>query len=90
MKPQQAQSKEYKLSISYYNAFSSEAGRAVFKDLVVRFYDPLILIEGKVDALTIAYREGQRSVVLEIINMLRNAKHPEIFERDLDEYIAEE
>ncbi len=85
---EQNQTPEYKRVLSYYNTFCTEAGKAVFKDLLAMFYDTSGYASG--DTGEVIYHEGQRSVVQHIISALRQSKHPEMFERNLDDFIKEE
>ncbi len=84
MKKSHLESEAYKRVKLYEETFSTESGKAVLKDLRRLFYDTEIYIPG--DPYGTAFTLGQRSVVMLIRDMLRNSKHPELFEEVLDEY----
>lgn len=75
---EQPDNKEYKRVLYYFETFSSEPGMAVLKDMRSIYYDRQSYVPGDPDQT--AFREGQRSVVFEILSALKSSKHPEIFE----------
>ena len=60
------------LAKSYAAAFNGGAGREVLDDLIKRFDDRLSYVKG--DPYETAFREGQRSVLITIRNMIAQAK----------------
>jgi len=83
-KKEQPASPEFKRVKLYYETFSTESGKAVLKDLRNSFYDAQSYVPG--DPYATAFSEGCRSVVLGILNALKQSQHPELFEESLDEY----
>lgn len=60
----------------YKNVFSGKDVEAVIKDLMTKYYFDKPSFTG--DALTSAYNEGQRSVVLYILKMIETKKEKQI------------
>ena len=52
---------------NYKQAFSTESGKAVLLDLLAEHYMMKPVFQGTEDAIGIAFRDGQRQVVLRIL-----------------------
>lgn len=68
----------------YFETFSTESGIATMKDLRKRYYDRLSYVPG--DTHEMAFREGQKSIIFDILSDLKLSQHPELFEAVEDEY----
>lgn len=78
--------KQYKDAKLYANCFSTEAGKFVLKDMKRKYHFlGSSFVVG--DSNASSFYEGQRSVVLEILSILRSSEHPEIFEAPENEEI---
>lgn len=68
---------------SYYrDTFNSVDGAWVLRDLMVRYYAAGTTMCGSPEEM--AFREGQRAVVLDIMNKLGIAKDPDRYLKELD------
>lgn len=55
------------LPSAYWECFHSQAGKQVLEDLLYRYYDRFLFDPNDVTGQPLAYREGQRSVVQDIL-----------------------
>lgn len=61
----------------YRELFNSEAGKTVLKDLTDRYFNQMCLqisTDGQNSALSMAYREGQRALMNDIIKLMQEEK----------------
>lgn len=80
------ETEQYKLAKLYANCFSTEAGKFVLKNMKQKYHflgSSFVMGDSNVSS----FNEGQRSVILEILFILRSSEHPEIFEAPENEEI---
>ena len=58
------------IDAAYYNCFMRGAGSTVMDDMRAAYYDRPMFNTAEPNALGLAFREGQRSVVLEIMSAI--------------------
>lgn len=74
----EVQNEQYELARAY-----TEIPKSVLKDLKRKYFYQPSYVPG--DPYGMAYREGQRSVVLDIFSQLKASQHPEMFETPEEE-----
>jgi len=66
-----------RMAAIYLEVFSSPGGRLVLEDLQKSFADRRSFVEG--DPHATSFREGQRDVLLAIMDLMRRARDPETY-----------
>ena len=59
---------------AYLIAFTAEQGSLVLEDLMKSFYESELFIPGSTRCCDLAHAEGQRSVVIRILDMMDEAR----------------
>jgi len=62
------------LDLAYFHTFTSAPGQMVIEDLRANFYDVPLFNPAEPSALGLSFREGQRSIILDILNTIDRAK----------------
>ena len=63
---------------AYLIAFTAEQGSLVLEDLKRAFYESELFIPGHTRCCDLAYAEGQRSVVIRILEMMDDARNQRV------------